>query len=143
MNWLKPATILSLSDWRRHIDVCNEEEKGSHIAVVSGSLIPSAETSYPNPPFLCYGVRQREINLSGEVTTRWVHTCFTIIDASIIGAQNDEIYRAEKEKRRKELEENQDERRQTLLEDLEMDEEAEEDLGTVGLRQAMEAKKEE
>jgi len=136
MKWLKHATILSMIDWENHITVCNTEQSGDHIAVVSGSIMPGAATSYPNPPFLCYAILQQETDMSGEISYRWVHTCFTAIDAGIIAAHNMDVYEATMKKKREELEANASERQQQLLDDLDF--ETEETLKPISLREAME-----
>ena len=136
MNWLKHATILSIQDWLCHINTCIEQQPGGHLAIVSGSLMPGADTSYPNPPFLCYSILQQDVDLNNDIAYKWVHVCFTAIDAGIIAAYNMIAYEASMKKKREEIAATAPERQKKLAEDLDTDEE--ETLDPVSLRDAME-----
>ena len=143
MDWLKTRTVLSSRDWAAHILSCNEYETAPHLGVVSGSIIPGADGTRPEPPFLCYSVLREETDIGGNISNQWVHFCFTIVDAAIIGAQHEEMYKEEKEKVKQALKENESERRKTLEDDLMEDlEDIEEDLGTITSREALEIAKE-
>ena len=142
MEWLKTATIRSNPDWHNHIALCEDQQLGDHLAVVSGSLMPGANTSHPNPPFVCYSILQQDIDLNGDISYRWIHTCFTVIDAAIVASYNLELYEATMKKKRKELAAEAPDRQKKLIEDIELDMEPEEDLGTIGMREAMEVAKE-
>jgi len=143
MDWLKHATIISVADWRSHIAECEGVQLGDHLAIVSGSLMPSADHAYPNPPFLCYSILQKDIDLSSDISYRWIHACFTAIDAGIIATYNMEIYEATMKKTREELAKKAPERQAKLIADMELDVESEENLGTVGLREAMKVAEED
>lgn len=136
---IKHATILTKYDWQDHVDACNKEFKGGHNGIASGSFIPGIDTTYPNPPFLCYSILSKATTMNGDLHAEWTHVCFMPVDAGILGAHAQDVYEQIKREKREELEKTQPERLKQLAADLDLEDDPAENLGTITLKDALEA----
>lgn len=132
MENLVVGTILNKEDWGVHVSKCDELHVAPHKALVSKSVLVSADTNCPSTPFLCYSYYVTSVNIDGDEEGEWLHFCLIPSDAAFIMAYAEEDAYLLREKHKKELEDQRPQRMKDLADDLDIeDEDPEEDLGTI------------